>query len=331
MMGRAEPLTDKLQAVSAAGTLTLQRASAVWGSQIHQIVAGCLLAFAVLLPTPALAQMEVLACDEPHHQVGPADCPTVGDRCADGSIFVGPDPHSCQALLFAPCAVGQTWDGEQCTGPLELMVWDGDELREGHVIERLQWFYDQLAAAVGDLTLFQRPFEASLFDGEGPDAYRFPEAHDVCDAYATQTDRAWRLPTAYQFAAAQHRADVLQTLVDEVWLHRRVGCLGFAPQRPCPFIADHVCRGISCEHLYYWLSVNGYDRTDLFPVNQPRLSGNFLDSGPLHWSDHGNGPALHIWSLQDGNQNHMNTPGPWSVSSLLRSSAAFAVCVAINL
>jgi hypothetical protein len=55
---------------------------------------------------------------------GPADCPTIGNVCTDGSVFAGCVPSSSNTPFFVTrCDYGQTWGGASCGGTTTQKKW----------------------------------------------------------------------------------------------------------------------------------------------------------------------------------------------------------------
>jgi Flp pilus assembly pilin Flp len=54
----------------------------------------------------------------------PTGCPNIGDRCGDGSIYVGDTPDGNVKMYATACDHGFTWTGSACSGSRSGLAWN---------------------------------------------------------------------------------------------------------------------------------------------------------------------------------------------------------------
>lgn len=55
-----------------------------------------------------------------------AGTPTIGDACADGTVYAGITPDGSVPMYTTRCDMGQTWDGDACVGTRLTDIWAGN-------------------------------------------------------------------------------------------------------------------------------------------------------------------------------------------------------------
>ena len=59
---------------------------------------------------------------------GPADCPTIGNVCSDGSVYAGCTAPTDTPMFATRCDAGQTWSGSACTGTRITRAWNNGNI-----------------------------------------------------------------------------------------------------------------------------------------------------------------------------------------------------------
>lgn len=115
---------------------------------------------------------------------GPADCPTIGNVCSDGSVYAGCTTPTDTPMFATRCDAGQTWSGSACTGTRITRAWNN-----GNISGYTNGTTSLTAGEASTTTLIATDSD-SVTGGTQPHL-----AAAYCDALSIHSKTDWYLPS----------------------------------------------------------------------------------------------------------------------------------------